>query len=355
MTAAPVAGSGPAPSDRPRRRFSALRQVLTVLLILGAIPALLLTFIVTLPVLVIDDHTTPSTDIGVATIEGREVAIVPYELSGPGGLFDAARYIESETTVRITAVDLDTGDELWDTSIWSDYPALDSAGVVAVGSRYAYLAGDKGLVVVELESGAVVTRDDGIAGLGGAYLAARTAYAFDPVENAIVTLTSAGDVLAIPLDDTAARPARPAVVSRWRDKLNLDDDRKLFSGSESVETLRSITEPDGNLVLPKEFGDRRSGRFVAAPDAPDTPVGVDSGFVVTAVDEHQGYTLSVSDRRTFETRGSYRSTASIRQVVRTPTGRVLMLTTTDNIGVLVVATADGLDAYPIGEKNFLGF
>ena len=135
---------------------------------------------------------------------------MPYERTGTRGMFQSMT--EDLFQFRLAALDPDTGESLWDTQL-SDQLGWE-ASVLAGGRRYAYVATDSGLAIVAMADGTVVAEGAGVAGVGDAYLAARSAYAYDPEGRRVLAMTGTGDVLAIPLDQTKAETGRRADSGR---------------------------------------------------------------------------------------------------------------------------------------------
>ncbi|MBM7810067.1 PA2928 family protein [Saccharothrix algeriensis] len=272
--------------------------------------------------------TVPSLDIGFGALDGREVAIVPYGSDAPAGLLGVPAWLVDLHHAEVAAIDLDTREELWRTGISTGRESRQAV-VVAVGDRLAYVADHLGLAVLDLRTGDVVARGAGLAGLGGAYLASRTAYAYDADERAVVALTARGEVLAIPLDDIAARPAGESTAARWRDRLNLDDDRRPLAATESEDVPESI----------------------ALPGRADRDLVVENST--------HGSALRVVDRATGRVEHTYNSADGVRNAVVSPRGRVVVLTADEVDGVLlgslVVVTADGIHGCPVGDVDFIGF
>lgn len=299
----------PAPARRPAVLRVLARIALAAVLGYVAVGSLLVwvgRYAAPLPV------SAPSLDIGFGVVDGREVAIVPFVTDAPRGLLGLPEWLASDgRVVLVSAIDLETREEVWRTRLSGGHPPVQ-ASVVAVGSALAYVATDDGMVILDVRDGDIVARDGGIAGLGGHYLASRTAYAAHRSD--VVTLTKRGDVLAIPVDGTRARQADAAATLAWRDRLNLPGDRTPFSGT--AEFPEAFPVPDGRIRVE------------------DDTITVAIGARVTA-------THHVVDR--------------VRGVVVSPRGRVVALTTSEDIGQLVVATPDGIHAIPVGDCDFVGF
>jgi hypothetical protein len=147
---------------------------------------------------------------------GRDVLLVPYERHGLRGMFQTMT--QDLFQVRLAAIDPGTGESLWDMQL-SDQLVWE-ASVLAGGRRNAYLATDSGLAIVAMADGSLVAEGAGVAGLGDTYLAARSAYAYDPDGHRVMAMTAAGDVLAIPLDQAKAAPVDAPTAAAWAGRLS---------------------------------------------------------------------------------------------------------------------------------------
>ncbi|WP_433273666.1 PA2928 family protein [Actinosynnema sp. CS-041913] len=155
-------------------------------------------------------------DIGVASANGRDVLLLPYERHGPRGMFQLM--FQDMFQVRLAATDAATGELLWDTQLADDL--VWQASVLAAGERYAYVATDAGLVVLDLADGSKVAEGKGIEGLGDAFVAARWSYRYDPDNRRVMTMSGTGAVLAIPLDSATATPVDPQTSATWAGALS---------------------------------------------------------------------------------------------------------------------------------------
>jgi hypothetical protein len=153
-----------------------------------------------------------------AEIDGRDVVLAPYERHGVRGMFQMIT--QDLFQVRLAATDPATGEVLWDTQL-SDQ-LIWEASVLAAGQRYAYLATDSGLFVVELADGSLVAEGDDVQGLGGAFVAARTAYAYDPENRRVLAMNATGGVLAIGLDQVVATPVDAPTAAAWAGRLSVE-------------------------------------------------------------------------------------------------------------------------------------
>ncbi|WP_157987763.1 PA2928 family protein [Jiangella endophytica] len=301
----------------------------------------------------VDGPTRPSLDLAVTTVDGRDVAVVAYEHEAGGAMGRILWAFSREVTIRVAAIDLGTGEHLWDREISTAYPGIE-AGVLAAGDGYAYVTTDDGLVIVDLDDGGVVARDDGIDGLGAAYLASLTAYDYDAATNAVVTLTSGGEVLAVPVGTTTAEPAGADAVTRWRDVLNTGTVRDLY-GNQPGTTSKSALAADGSSIDLNTWA-TRTDFYLLDTGADRYGVAAGSGFLVLEALEHPHSRLSIVDPETYEPAHTYRLPGTLRQVVNAPGDRVLILTENDEYtGLLVVATAGGFTEFVVGAPGMRWF
>ncbi|SEE60360.1 PA2928 family protein [Jiangella alba] len=324
-----------------------------VLIVLALVVAALGAGVAALAADGVDGPTRPSLDLAVTTVDGRDVAVVAYRHEAGGTMGGILWMFSREVTVRVTAVDLETGDHLWDRQLSAAYPAIE-AGVLAAGAGYAYVTTDDGLVILGLDDGDVVARGDGVDGLGAAYLASRTAYAHDAATDAVVTLTSGGEVMAIPVGATTAGPADPGAAARWRDVLNVDDERDLY-GNQPGTTSKSALAADGSSIDLNTWA-TRTDFFLLDTRAERYGVAAGSGFYVLEALEQPHSSLTVVDPETYEPAHTYRLPGTLRQVVNAPGGRVLILTENDeDTGLLVVVTAAGFTEFMVGDPGMRWF
>ena len=147
---------------------------------------------------------------------GRDVLLVPYERHGARGMFQTIT--QDLFQVRLAAIDPATGESLWDTQLSDQLVWM--ASVLGGGRQYVYLATDSGLAIVAMADGSVVAEGVGVAGLGDGFLAARSAYAYDPEGRRVMAMNASGDVLAIPLDQAKATPVDAPTAAAWSGRLS---------------------------------------------------------------------------------------------------------------------------------------
>ena len=304
------------------------------------------------------------------TTGGRHVAVVAYETDTFPHV-DLFRIGSIGYSVQATAFDLDTGERLWDTMLSRDYPSI-GAEALAVGGDYAYVRTDQGLVILDAATGRIVSRGDRVAGLGAAYVASRTSYAYDPQTRQVVLRDREGAVLGVPVGSDTAKPVSPAVADRWDEELVASEpDPFLYS-----QTLDGATNYEARVPGPEPAPDPLTGivpdtHMLHASWAPDEawtadivvdPVtgyaaGSELGFAVSQAHDGRGYTYQVADLATGQARArlDISSGAGIRTVTVDPAGYVVMtVPNRDQQELLVVATADSIHASVIGERGWLG-
>ncbi|MEU6148667.1 PA2928 family protein [Actinosynnema sp. NPDC047251] len=202
---------------------------------------------------------------GFAVVDGREALLVPYTRHGPRGMFQLM--FQDMFQVRLAARDTGTGELRWDTQL-SD-GIVGNADVLAAGARYAYVAMDSGLVVLDLADGAKVAEGAGIEGLGSSYIAAPWAYRFDADNRRVVTMGGDGRVSTIALDTATATPADPATTAAWAGQLSESAAREVRTST------RPQAEYAGGQVELVARGDGGPGHTLVkrAPDGDRTAVG----------------------------------------------------------------------------------
>jgi len=342
---------------RPRRRFLPLLTLLAVL----AFALFGISYLV-----------SPEPDVRVrpgfafAAIEGREVVLVPYERHWVRGMFQLLG--QDIFQVRLAAADPATGAVLWDTQL-SDQ-LIWEASVLVAGERYAYLTTDSGLVVVALADGSVVARGDGVKGLGSAYLAAPTAYAYDQEGRRVLALNATGDVLAVGLDQTAAVPVDMATAAAWATRLSTEPSTAAPPAVTGTEAALSSTERIALRDLP--FGIPGSVLDRVAQDGQRTPVSglafygaklvVDGGTAVGAATGHvlvehrrsvndSGTTLSVVSLESGQVTGSLAVESQVERAAVGPDGTTAIAARE----VFAVARGDGkVVRIDVGAADFFG-
>jgi len=164
---------------------------------------------------------SPEPDIevlpGFAFADARkDVLLVPYERHGTRGMFQSMT--QDLFQVRLAAIDPATGEALWDTQLSDQLVWM--ASVLASGQQYAYLVTDSGLMIVAMADGAVVAEGAGVAGLGSAYVATRSAYAYDVDGRRVLAMNAGGHVLAISMDHAKAAPVDARTAAAWSGRLS---------------------------------------------------------------------------------------------------------------------------------------
>ncbi|MCD0445709.1 hypothetical protein LO763_19050 [Glycomyces sp. A-F 0318] len=338
-----------------------------------------------------------------------ELALVPYDRTGSGGLVDSLA--NDAFQVRIAAVDLATGDLRWDVQL-ADEPGWGAA-VVAAGETYAYLATDDGLTVLGLDDGAVAAEPGSVPGLEGAQAASGAAYGFDPALGAVVALDVDGGLHTIALDALEAAPADADTAAAWSGRLTaeggvpdiggLTTTRALLADGESTVSVTPTAEgalgatlavegPDGGrralgtrvfyeaaIVLDQtapasttleidvddliaEFAEDPAG---AAADLwtglGDTAAGAASGHVLV---EHRpepngdAYALHVVSLENGRVTASFDTAAHLGRAATSPGGRTVVITAPPDdprhSDLVVVAPDGSIDRVEFGETDLLG-
>jgi outer membrane protein assembly factor BamB len=242
---------------RPRRRF---------------VPLMLLLAVLASALFGVSYLVSPEPDVRVqpgfafAEVDGRDVVLVPYERHWVRGMFQLLG--QDMFQVRLAAADPATGEVLWDTQLSDEL--IWEASVLAAGRRYAYVATDSGLAVVALADGSVVAKGDGVHGLGAAFLAARTAYAYDPAGRRVLAMNATGDVLAIGLDQTAAVPVDAPTAAAWSTRLSAEPSTAARPDATAKEAALG---PERIVLRDLPFGIPGSVLVRVTPDGLGIPIG----------------------------------------------------------------------------------
>lgn len=335
---------GEAETTTPRR--SGLRRFLMPFLLLAAL------------ILGVSYEAMPEPDVevrpGIAFTDAGLV-LVPYERYGTRGVFQVLT--QDDTQVRLAAADPGTGEVRWDVQL-SDRLVWE-ATVLAGGRRLAYVATDSGLVIVDLADGGVVAEGGGVGGLGAAFAATPSAYAYDPQGRRILAENATGAVLAIPMDETTANPVDERTAAAWAPRLTAD--RAAAPGPTAVEAALPGTRervaledlpfgiPGRELVRVTEDGRRRpvggtafhSGslvvngvstahvlvqhqRFADETGIALSSVALDTGLVTATVDLGEPVTGAVAGREgtTAVAAGAVLALAHDGRITRTDLGTV---------------------------------
>lgn len=315
-------------------------------------------------------QTRPSNAIATGEIDDRHVAVVVYETDTFPNI-DLFRVGSIGYSVQVEAFDLDSGERLWDTMLSNDYPSM-GAEALAVGGHYAYVRSDRGLIILDAENGDILSRDDGVPGLGEDYIASRSAYSWDAEAKQVVLLDANGAVRGIPLGADSVQSASPEVAARWRDELNAHDaepmtysettwgatrDKARLPGPEPTPDPLTGIIPDDNMLYASWAPDDAWNSNIVLNQVTQYAAGSEFGFAVSESHGSSSYTLQVADLETRTARARFEtdSGAGIRTVTVDPDGYVVMvMPNADSQGLLVVATADSLHASLIGERGWFG-
>lgn len=304
-------------------------------------------------------RSNPSASVVVGQVDGRSIAVVVYETDTFPHL-DLFRTESIGHSVQAEAIDLDTGQRVWDTMLANPYPS-PNAEALALGADYAYVRTDDGLVVLDAVAGNIVSRDAEIRGLGDDYIASLDAYAWDAEAQEIVLLDVHGTVLSIPLDTDLAGPASSAVTARWRDVLNTREYGFGEVYNPSPWTLVSYSAPlPGDEKVYAEWASDGWDRDVLLDRESGYAAGSSYGFAVSQVYQPQTsestYLFQAGSLASARLIGTVEANQAAVSVVDDGHGHVVILAgEKDRRGLLVVATADGIRSSVIGERGFLGW
>ncbi|MBP2476668.1 hypothetical protein JOF53_005540 [Crossiella equi] len=308
--------------------------------------------------------------IGLATVDQRPVALIPYQRSGSRGMFQLLT--QDMFQARLAAVDLGTGEVRWDTQL-SD-GLVWQAEFLAAGARLAYFATDGGLVVLDLADGRVVAGDGEVPGLPQV-VASRAAYGYDAAHRAVVALAEGG-LRTLALDSDTATPAPPEVEAAWAGRLTAKPapprsesaragDQAGIGGGESV-LLRERAQPA--LELLRRFPDGRTAPVLTLPSheaeillaGEKTAAGAGAGLVV--LKHARGVTSRAAALSVVSLRGK-QVTASVpigtgpARAIELPTRHVLVLARAEDDhseGVALVGPDGRLTWLAVGQQDFFG-
>lgn len=226
---------------------------------------------------------------GFAEIDGREVALVPYDRNGSSDLWS------DMFQLRLAAVDLASGEEVWDTQL-ADALAMD-AKVLVAGEEYVYVTSGDGLFVVDLADGDVVAAEDEIDGLGEAYLAAYSAYGYDEAAESVIVLDRDGGIRTIPLDFLTASRADDGLARTWSQRLNPDGHGPTTFTNEK----EGLLAPDKVVRLSPVGSGEGVGLNIVTHDGDVTRLGeqvfYDAAIVIDESDVYGGRSAEITPTR----------------------------------------------------------
>lgn len=398
-TSATVPGRRPPP---PRFLRRAARALVT------AVVVLFLGVFLVVPGPLIRPAADLGAEVAFGTINGREAIILAYDDHGFSG---AGMFFDLRATSRVAAIDLATGETVWDRGL-PDRP--NDPDVIAAGRNYAYVRHGRGLVIVSVADGDIVAEPDSIDGLGDAYADDPRSYKYDPSRNAIMTITKSGALKEIPVDHAVAVDAAPTARDTWSCVLGdgrfAHRTRDYQQTAESVPTgqgttftlgrphgapvgipTRRLHESDASggrevsaadlfepaFVLEVESGAPRPGACPGAqradevyPDereAPAKPAGLATGHVViqgTADANSADQVVTVFDVASGRVTASARADAGLDRAVTAPSGRLVLLARTyprnvgwlaSTTGVLLIVEGSGtLREAAVGKVGWFG-
>lgn len=293
--------------------------------------------------------------VGVATIDGREVVLVPYARHGSRGMFQLIA--RDMFQVRLAAADPGTGEVLWDTQLSDEL--IWEATVLAAGERYVYLATDSGLAVLDVRDGSAVEVS------GSSFVTARSAYGYDAENRLVMALNTQGAVLAIRLDALNAAPAEPQAAAAWAQTLSAD--RHIASSPSATaaeatlgtgERLKLRQHALGSVLVriaangqETPVGGTVFHRAALVIDGPAAAGGKYALIKHTAGVNDTSNVLSVVSLDTGSVTGSVPVDSDPDRAIALPNGITAVVT---HSGFITVNADGHVTALPIGDTDFFG-
>jgi len=219
-----------------------------------------------------------------AEIDGRDAVIIAYDDNGYSGI---GFFAPSHHDGRITALDLDTGETIWNRALDGE-PAFLTR-MIAAGEEFAYLETTFGFRVIALADGSTVASENDIPGLRDVDTL-KTAFAFSPSQEAIFVNPEEGVVRKIVLDTLEAVDVDSRTYDTWSCVLAWNGHGYSEGDSEAVvvgrmpvaDEVRAFAVPSGS---PPGTPGKRLTRLNR--DGSGVTVGhetfVDPGFVAQSV------------------------------------------------------------------------
>ncbi|WIY84005.1 hypothetical protein [Propionimicrobium sp. PCR01-08-3] len=211
---------------------------------------------------------------------------------------------------------------------------------------------ERGLMILEAESGRIIARPDEIAGLGADFIAGLDAYALDADDSAIVALTASGRFMSIPLGTTTAGPASSEIEEKWHNLLHgpSGTSQNIFTASPEHLTQDRATLPDGTELDVRDIPGFEDSSIVCWPDS-RWPVGADAGFVILEESE----TLVLWDLTAGRAVDSVQLFSAPQSVGQATDGTVVLIAEQDtDQAALVIATPTTIESTVIGDRGWLG-
>lgn len=192
-------------TERPHTRIAAiLGGAVKGAVVLVVIAFVAVFFVVPGPVI----HTAARVGPGIAfsTVDGRDVVVISYTDDAYAGLASFGG-----NDARVTAIDLATGETVWERGIDD---TASAPTVLAAGDEYAYLLDFSELYVIDLADGSSVAHSEDIAGLEDFdFFPAEIIYSRQ--QNAIMLGSGESPVLEIALDTLEAVESDKTTVGTW--------------------------------------------------------------------------------------------------------------------------------------------
>lgn len=143
------------PRSREHRTFNTMMTVVCMVSVLGG-----LGYLFVVPGFLIRTEANVDGGLVITEIDGREVAIVTYRDQGASPL---DRLFDDAGGARITAIDLQTGEAVWDERINDDFTR--DLQLIGAGSKYVFLETTFSTHVISLATGESIATQEDIPGL----------------------------------------------------------------------------------------------------------------------------------------------------------------------------------------------
>ncbi|MGV2985766.1 PA2928 family protein [Microbacterium sp. AGC85] len=200
-----------------RREPWRISTILVSLLVLGTLGVL---FVVPTPLFI---HTDARADAGIVIAErdGHEIAVTVYNDHGANLL--AGIFGDQSGGVRITAIDIETGDTVWDERIHEVNGSdgfLTDRRLVAANDRYVFLSTTFTMYIFSIDDGTLVATDEDIPELDDATGPLSRMLYRDGTDEILFMGSDDGALRVLDLQSLEVHDADSETSSTWRCVLN---------------------------------------------------------------------------------------------------------------------------------------